>query len=103
LKINAANAAAFSHRAANAIAAVHIASIRFAMDAMLGRHAAQLKMPPPAAYVAATQSACVSLLHPSSGAHPSAIGSVEMDNNNSSHANKHGVGDVSSSAGVECL
>jgi len=50
LKINAANAAAFSHRAANAIAAVHIAPIRFAMDAMLGQQVTQLKVPRPDAY-----------------------------------------------------
>jgi hypothetical protein len=41
---------AFSQRAVNAIAAVHIASTSFAMDAMLKRHAAQLKMPRPDAY-----------------------------------------------------
>jgi hypothetical protein len=49
LKINATSAPAFSQRAANAIAAVHIAT-KFAMDAMLGRHATQLKMPRPDAY-----------------------------------------------------
>jgi len=56
LKINAANAAAFSHRAANAIAAVHIALIRFAMDAMLGQQVTQLKVPRPDAYVDETNS-----------------------------------------------
>jgi hypothetical protein len=41
---------ALNQRAVNAIAAVHIASISFAMEAMLKRHAAQLKMPRPDAY-----------------------------------------------------
>jgi hypothetical protein len=41
---------AFSQRATNAIAAVHIASTTFAMNAMLKRRAAQLKMPRPDAY-----------------------------------------------------
>ena len=37
-------------RAANAITAMHAASTMFAMHAMLGRLAAQLKMPRPDAY-----------------------------------------------------
>jgi hypothetical protein len=41
---------AFSQRAVSAVAAVHIASTSFAMDAMLKRHAVQLKMPRPDAY-----------------------------------------------------
>jgi DNA-binding transcriptional regulator YbjK len=45
--IKATNMPALSQRAVNAIAAVHIASTSFAMDAMLKRHAAQLKMPRP--------------------------------------------------------
>jgi hypothetical protein len=49
--IKATNMPAFSQRAVNAIAAVHIASASFAMDAMLKRHAAQLKMPRPDAYL----------------------------------------------------
>ena len=39
-------------RAANAITAMHAASTMFAMHAMLGRLAAQLKMPRPDAYTA---------------------------------------------------
>ena len=39
------------HRAANAITAVHTASTMFAMHVMLGRLAAQLKMPRPDAYM----------------------------------------------------
>lgn len=54
LKINAINAPAFSQRAANAIAAVHIASTMFAMGAMLGRRLTQLKMPRPDAYTSTT-------------------------------------------------
>jgi hypothetical protein len=49
--IKATNTPAFSQRAVNAIAAVHIAFTSFAMDAMLKRHVAQLKMPRPDAYV----------------------------------------------------
>jgi hypothetical protein len=48
--IKAANMPAFSQRATNAIAAVHIASTSLAMNAMLKRRAAQLKMPRPDAY-----------------------------------------------------
>jgi hypothetical protein len=48
--IKPANMPAFSQRATNAIAAVHIASTSFAMNAMLKRRAAQLKMPRPDAY-----------------------------------------------------
>ena len=44
-------------RAANAITAMHAASTMFAMHAMLGRLAAQLKMPRPDAYTAEGSSA----------------------------------------------
>ena len=50
LSIEAMATPTLRQRAANAIAAAQTASTMFAMDAMLGRHTDQLKMPRPDAY-----------------------------------------------------